>query len=139
MAGVAAPGGFVSGERKDRTGVEDRRHQRFRIKVPVYISLGEETYRKSVHLESRDVSGGGLSFETRRRIPLDSDSRVIIARLGDLADPIMIHGRVAYRQKNPETGRYVVGVQFTRFVNTTREELLERLYVWQGATPPPRS
>lgn len=127
----------MSGDRPDRTGIEDRQHPRFKVKVPVYISLGGETYRKSVHLESKDVSGGGLSFETSTRIPLDSDSRVVIARLGDLAEPVMIHGRVAYRGKNPDTGRYVVGLQFTRFVNTTREELLEHLYVWQ--TPPPRS
>jgi len=129
----------VSGERSDRSGIEGRQHPRFKVRVPVYISLGGETYRKSVQLESKDVSGGGLSFETSRRIPLDSDSRVVIARLGDLAEPVMIYGRVAYRQKNPETGRYVVGLQFTRFVNTTREELLDRLYVWQTPTPPPRS
>jgi len=129
----------MSHEIRDQRGVDARHHPRFKVKVPIYISLNGETYRKSIHLESRDVSAGGLSFETTRRIPLDADSRVVIARVGDLAGTALIYGRVAYRQKDPKTRRYTVGLEFTRFVNTTREELLEHIHVWQTPTPPPRS
>ena len=92
---------------------------------------------KNVHLESRDVSAGGLSFSTSRRIPLDAESRVVIARLGDLGQPALIHARVAYRQHDPESGRYTVGLEFTRFVNTSREELASRIDSWSQSTPTP--
>lgn len=105
--------------------------------MPLYISVGGETLMKNVHLESRDVSAGGLSFETSRRIPLDADSRVVIARLGDLGQPALIHGRVAYRQRDPDSGRYTVGLEFTRFVNTSREELVVRIESWAESTPTP--
>jgi c-di-GMP-binding flagellar brake protein YcgR len=117
--------------------VDARRHPRYRVKVPVYISLGGGTYRKTIHLESRDVSASGLSFETSRAIPIDAESRIVIARLGDLQRPALIHGRIAYRMKDPDSGRYTVGLEFTRFENTTREELLAHLESWTGATPVP--
>ena len=129
----------MSQEINDRRGIDARLYPRIRVKVPVYISLGGEMFRKSVQLESKDVSAGGLAFETSRRIPLDADSRVVISRLGDLTEPVVIHGRIAYRQKDTKTGRYTVGLEFTRFVNTTRDELLEHLQVWQTPTPPPRT
>jgi c-di-GMP-binding flagellar brake protein YcgR len=117
--------------------IDARRHPRYKVKVPLYISLGGETYRKNIRLESRDVSASGLSFETSRAIPVDAESRIMIARLGDLRQPALIHGRIAYRTKDPVSGRYTVGLEFTRFENTTREELLAHLESWTGTTPPP--
>jgi c-di-GMP-binding flagellar brake protein YcgR len=110
-----------------------RQHRRFQVRVPVFISVDGEVYRKTVRLQSRDVSAGGLSFETGREVPVSAESRVIVARLGDLEDPALIEGRVARVQLDETTGRYVVGIEFTRFLNVTPEELVERLErAWQG-------
>lgn len=122
-------------------GLEDRRYERFRIKVPVYVALEGGTFRKTIPLQSRDVSGGGLSFETSRKIPLNAKSRVVVSKLGEVADPAMIYGRVAHRSKDPKTGRYTIGIEFIEFVNVTREELLAHIETWaqslsEQATPP---
>ena len=106
---------------------DKRQHRRFPIRVPLFISVDGEVYRKTVRLESRDVSAGGLSFETGREVPLSAESRVVVARLGDIQDPALIEGRVAHVAFDEASGRYVVGVQFTKFVNVSPEELRERL------------
>lgn len=115
----------------------ERNYPRFKVQVPLYISgVDGAIFRKQILLESTDVSGGGLSFETQRQIPLDAESQVVVAKLGDLADGAAIHGRVAHRQQDPRTGRYRVGLQFTEFVNITREQLLARIEAWAGPEGP---
>jgi hypothetical protein len=112
--------------------IEKRQHRRFPLRVPLFILVNGEVYRKNVVLESRDVSAGGLSFETGREIPPAAESRVIVARLGDIEEPALIEGRVARVTHDEARGRYVVGIEFTRFVNVTREELVKRLeHAWQ--------
>ena len=88
------------------------------------------TKRRS-RIESRDISGGGLSFETQREIPLDARSKIVMGRLGNLPASAIIEGRVVYRVKQAGTEGYTVGVEFLDFVNTSREELLERIESWQ--------
>ena len=122
-------------------GVDDRKFERFRIKVPVYVDIDGGTFRKTIHLESRDVSGGGLAFETSRKIPLNAKSKVVVSKLGEVAEPAMIHGRVAHRSKDPLTGRYTIGIEFIEFVNVTREQLLAHIEAWaqelsEQVTPP---
>lgn len=110
---------------------EGRRYPRFNVRVPVYISgVDGSIFRKHILLESSDLSGGGLSFETHRKIPLEAESQVMVARLGDLSDGASIRGRVVHRQQNPVTGRYRVGLEFTEFLNVTREQLLTRIETW---------
>ena len=109
----------------------ERAYPRHCLKVPLYISVGEDFVHKTIPLESKDVSGGGLAFETRKQIPLDSESSVIVAKLGDLGKPAFIRGRVVHRHQDPDTNRYTVGLQFTSFVNTTREDLLARIEAWR--------
>lgn len=113
---------------------EKRHYQRYPVRVPLFIAADDELFHKTVHLESRDVSAGGLSFETGKELPLSAESRVVLARLGDIVEPVVIEGRVARVTRDEATGRYVIGVEFTRFVNITREQLLERLEgPWQAA------
>jgi c-di-GMP-binding flagellar brake protein YcgR len=109
----------------------ERAYPRHRMTVPLYISMGGDFIHKAIPLESKDVSGGGISFETTKQIPLEAESSVIVARLGDLGKPAFIQGRVVHREKNPTTDRYTIGLQFTGFVNTTREELLARIESWK--------
>jgi c-di-GMP-binding flagellar brake protein YcgR len=110
---------------------DQRRYERFKLRVPLYISMEGQLFHKKIHLESKDVSAGGVSFETSRGIPLESESRVVVSDLGDLATPTFIRGRVAHLKHDPATGRYTVGIEFLEFVNTTREELAARIEAWQ--------
>lgn len=104
-----------------------RQHRRFQIRVPLFISVDGEVFRKTVRLESLDISAGGVSFETGREVPVAAESRVVVAKLGDIAEPALIEGRVAHVRQDEVTGRFVVGIEFTRFVNVTREDLVQRL------------
>ena len=110
----------------------ERKYPRHAVHVPLYVSLEGSLYHKPVALESKDVSGGGLAFVTRSRLPIDAASRVIVSRLGDLPSSAQILARVAYRREDPETGGYTVGLEFTEFVDVTRDELLARIEGWRG-------
>jgi c-di-GMP-binding flagellar brake protein YcgR len=113
----------------------ERKYKRYQMKVPIYISLKGGVYKKMIGIECRDISGGGLSFETDRKLPIKAESRVVVSQLGDMPESARIEGRVVHRSKHPTTGRYWVGVEFTEFVNITREELLEQLEDWKSQGP----
>jgi c-di-GMP-binding flagellar brake protein YcgR len=110
----------------------ERAYPRHRVTVPLYITMGGEYLQKTIPLESKDVSGGGISFETTKQVPLEAESSLIVAGLGDLGKAAFIQGRVVHQRRNPATERYTVGLEFTGFVNTTREELLARIEAWKG-------
>lgn len=118
---------------------DGRRYERFRVKVPVFIAVDGGTFRKTIHLESRDVSAGGLCFETSRQIPLNAKSKVVVSKIGDVGDPALIQGRVAYCDQDPTTGRYRVGLEFLEFVNVTQEQLRVHIEAWarEGAPRTP--
>lgn len=98
----------------------------------MFITVGGgRLYEKAVEIECRDISGGGMSFETNREIPLDSKSKIVMGRLGNLPPSAIIEGRVVYRLKQAGAELYTVGVEFLDFVNTSREELVERIQSWQ--------
>ena len=46
---------------------------------------------------------------------------------------------MVYRLKQGDDDRYTVGVEFLDFVNTSREELLERIRSWQDDEVPSRN
>jgi c-di-GMP-binding flagellar brake protein YcgR len=101
----------------------ERKYERFRVKVPLYISVAGDVFRKMVRIECRDLSLGGLSFETSQEIPLEANSHVVLSKVGELPEGASIEGRVVHRSQNPTTGRYWVGVEFTGFKNITREDI----------------
>ncbi len=102
-----------------------------KFRVPVYISLDGDCFRKTLPLEGHDVSDGAFRFETRREIPLEA--KVIVAGLQDLSPSAVIHGRVAHRRMDPETHRYTVGVELTEFIDVKREAVLAHIHEWQRA------
>jgi c-di-GMP-binding flagellar brake protein YcgR len=112
--------------------LEGRKHIRFVAHVPIYIADGGALVRKTVRLVSRDISAGGICFETSRELPLDAASRVVISSLGDIPGPILILGRVAWRRPQPAGGRYLVGVEFTEFENVSRDRLLAEIEGWRA-------
>lgn len=113
--------------------VDKRREVRLPLRVPLYVVAGDGLLRKNVKLESRDVSSGGLRFETSRSLPLEAESNVVISQLGDLSGPILIRGRVAWVKPLAESGRFLVGIEFVEFEGTTREELVGKLRQWSSA------
>lgn len=106
---------------------EGRKHARFAVNVPIYIEEGDALLHKTVRLVSRDISAGGICFETGHDFPLEAASRVVISRVGHIPGPILIHGRVAWRHPHPFNGRYLVGVEFTGFENISRDRLLAEI------------
>ena len=108
----------------------DRAHPRFKATVPLFVSYGHRVYQRQVALESRNVSLGGLAFETSHKIPMDATTRVLVSQFGDLPEDARIEGRIAYRAKNEATGKYAIGIAFTKFVNVEREQLLRHMEQW---------
>ncbi len=125
------------------TETEQRRFPRHVLQLPLYITLGGGVMRKTVALESHDVSAGGVAFETSQKIPLAAEAKLILSKLGDLPEGALILGRVArLSPPDPATGRILVGVEFTKFVMVTREELIARIARWKEfhtPTPAPTS
>jgi hypothetical protein len=112
---------------------EDRRqHERVPVRVPLYIELPGGIFQKHVAIEARDISLGGLSFTTRRRIPEGSEARLMVARLGDLPDMAQIEARILHVRLGPDGESYTVGVAFTRLIGVTAPELITRLESWSS-------
>jgi len=115
-----------------------RRHARIALRVPLYVVIGSEIFQKMVELETSNVSEGGLAFETHRDIPLESESLVMVSRLGDLPPSAQIQGRVAYCRHDPDRAVYSVGITFTNFQGVTAADLQARIVAWKdaGGNPP---
>jgi c-di-GMP-binding flagellar brake protein YcgR len=109
------------------TGPENRRDRRYAIRVPIYVELGREIVHKKIPLESRDISAGGLSFESSREMPLAAETQIVLARLGDGKGPAAIRGHIVWTRALPETRRHLVGVKFTEYEGVTREDLAARI------------
>ena len=112
-----------------------RRHERTRIRVPLYIELPGGIFQKNVSIEALDVSKGGLSFETTRRIPEGAEARIMVARLGGLPDMAQIEARVIHCETAIDGRSIMVGVQFIHLVGMTAEDLISRLESWSTETP----
>ena len=109
-----------------------RSYPRVPVRLPLYVALDGDMLRKLVALETEDVSGGGLSFETGHALPIEAESRLVVSRLGDLPAGAYIEGRVAHCRQDEASGRYRVGVEFVRFVEISREALLGRIAEWES-------
>lgn len=114
------------------TDEDARRDARYPVKVPLYVNLPDAVFRKEVRVESIDFSSGGVAFETSQKLPIDSRSRLVLERIADLPASSSIEGRVAHIRRQPESTRYMVGVEFSRFVGVTREQLREAMRKWRN-------
>lgn len=114
---------------------ERRRHERLRIRVPLYIELPGGIFQKNVTIEALDISKGGLSFETSRPVPEGAEARIMVARLGGLPDVAQIEARVIHSEASVDGRSTTVGVQFLQLVGVTAEELLARLEAWTSSEP----
>lgn len=108
----------------------ERKHERYPVHVPVFVTVsGATVFTKDITLACEDISAGGMCFETHQKLEIDTSSRIIVSKLGDLPADACIEGRIAW-VKEVEGGLYRVGVEFTGFHRTTVEELVERIEKW---------
>jgi c-di-GMP-binding flagellar brake protein YcgR len=121
----------MAGRPVEPDGIDRRQHERTTVKVPLYISLDGEVYQKMVEIESQNISVGGLYFETHREIPVQSQSRVMVSRLGDLPDSAHIEATVMHCHRDPATGAFYIGLKFTSFNGVTPEELRTKIDTWK--------
>jgi len=112
--------------------MKSRKYRRVKLKLPIYVSLQGEIIKKLISVQSEDISEGGLCFETKQELPLEADSRIVVSKLANLHPTAHIEGRVVYRREDALDGRFIVGVEFTGFVNVTRRELAERIASWEA-------
>ena len=115
---------------------ERRRHPRHAVKVLVFVRAGDEVIQKWVEIQTRDISLGGLCFETGRKVPAEADAFIMVGRLGgDIPDSAQIHARVAHSQLlDGAPDRYRLGLEFGRLVDVTPEQLSRRIEAWLAGT-----
>ena len=113
----------MTGASKD----ERRQHPRRARRFPLYIALHGELYSKMVTVEARDISAGGLAFETGTPIPNGASANVMLGKLDGLPGSAHIEARVVHSQPVPGSESFAVGVRFVRFVDITPEELIARV------------
>jgi hypothetical protein len=111
-----------------------RQHPRWPVRLPLYVALAGELYHKTVGVESRDLSAGGLAFATRTALPNAARTTIMLGKLEGLPSTAHIEARVVYCRPHPDGDGFTVGVQFTHFVDVTAEELLARAKA-SGAPP----
>lgn len=114
-----------------------RRFERVAIRLSIGVTTQGILFRKTRELECKDISGGGLSLETSQPIAVKARSRVLVGGLGNLPSSVSIEGRVVYRNRDQGSGRTLLGIEFTRFINTTQEELVDCISQWPYELPSP--
>jgi hypothetical protein len=97
------------------------------VRVPVYVMLEGEVFQKMVQMEARNISDGGLAFETRRRISVDAESLVVVARITGLPEGAQIKARVVHSHWDAAAESCRVGIAFTEFVGVTPDEVMARI------------
>lgn len=112
--------------------MKSRKYRRVKLRLPIYVSLQDGIVKKLISVESENISEGGLCFETTQEVPLEAESRIVVSRLANLHPTAHIEGRIVCRREDAATGRFMVGVEFTGFVNVTRRELAERIASWEA-------
>jgi hypothetical protein len=103
---------------------ERRQHPRRPARFPLYVALEGEIYQKMVAVAARDVSNGGLAFETRTSLPEGARSTVMLGKLDGMPSTAHIEARVVHCRPLAEGDGYTVGVNFDRFVDIIPEQLM---------------
>lgn len=106
---------------------ERRQHPRRPGRFPLFVALEGELYHKMVTVEARDISAGGLAFQTQTLLPNDAKTTVMLGSLEGLPASAHIEARVVHSNPLPGSEYFSVGVRFVRFVDITAEELIARV------------
>ncbi len=108
---------------------EDAERRKYaRVATNLYISYtidGSETHEAGVFL-TKNVSGGGILFESFREIPIGTVFDLSI-NLPTHVYPIVARGKVTRVQKVRDYGRYDVGLELLNIGELDRRELIKYL------------
>ena len=105
-------------------GAERRQHPRKPARFPLYVALAGELYHKTVSVEARDLSNGGLAFETKTGLPDGARATVMLGKLDGMPATAHIEARIVHCRPEPDGESFTVGVKFEEFVDVTTEQLL---------------
>jgi hypothetical protein len=108
-------------------GDERRQHPRRPARFPLYVALEGELYHKMVSVEAKDLSSGGLAFQTKTALPRDARTTLMLGKLVGLPATAHIEARVVHCQPDANGEDFIVGIEFVRFVDVTPEDLLARV------------
>jgi hypothetical protein len=108
-------------------GRERREHPRWPARFPLYVAVSGELFHKTVPVEAKDLSNGGLAFETKTALPKDAPTTVMLGKLQGLSTTAHIEARIVHCEPREGGESFIVGVEFVRFVDVTAEELLNRV------------
>jgi PilZ domain len=106
---------------------ERREHPRWPARFPLYVAMAGELFHKTVAVEARDLSSGGLAFETKTAIAKDSRATVMLGKLQGLPATAHIEARIVHCEPSKDGETFTVGVMFVRFVDVTAEDLMKRV------------
>jgi hypothetical protein len=111
------------------SGEERREHTRHPTRLPLYVALSGELYQKTVAVEAKDVSNGGLAFETKTALPLEAQATLMLGKLDGLPSTAHIEARIVHCQPHADGESFTIGVKFVRLVDVTLEELVARVSI----------
>ena len=105
---------------------DKRKGERLHPKITAYYSRPEENkWLGPVIL--RDISGGGLKFNSSRRIKKDTELNLKIELPGD-PKPILVKGRISWSKKASKPGAskiaYHTGLQFCKMDYKSRQKFV---------------
>jgi hypothetical protein len=109
------------------SGAERREHPRHPTRLPLYVALAGELYHKTVGVEAKDISSGGLAFETKTGLPLEARATIMLGKLDGLPSTAHIEARIVHCEPHPDGETFTIGVKFVRLVDVTAAELVARV------------
>jgi hypothetical protein len=108
---------------------DKRRHCRADVHLPLRFRdpLVHPSSAKSA--QTRDLSLGGLCFQTEEFVPLDT-TLLLELRLRDSARPVRSIARVAWTRIMPSGHRYEIGSEFVDIILRERKALADFLDIF---------
>jgi len=106
------------------TPADRRAHPRRAARFPLYVALAGELYHKMVSVDARDVSNGGLAFETKTGLPPGARATIMLGKLEGMASTAHIEAKVVHCRPLGDGETFTIGVEFVEFVEITSDQLL---------------
>jgi hypothetical protein len=93
----------------------------------MYVALQGELFHKTVGVEAKDISNGGLAFESKTALPQEARATVMLGKLPGLPATAHIEARIVHCEPQGDGETFTIGVKFVRLVDVTAEELVARV------------
>ena len=111
-----------------KTKGNKRRSRRQKCLVPVDAKKGTAF----ADVQAVDIGRGGMGFVSNKAISIDEKIVVELELKSDNEVPVLMEGQIKWIQKQPQSGNYRIGVQFTGALAKESETQLKE-YLNSGA------